>query len=150
VCCQAGSLRHRASGGATSNSRQELAARQWPAYSRASATAIGAPVPPRQPAEGRPPDGGPYSVEVVHASKPPERHHPAAGRSRLPDGGPCSVEVVYASKLPVRHHPAAGRSRLPDGGPCSVEVVLQQRVFENQRAAAGSCAGGGGIVVGSH
>jgi hypothetical protein len=44
----------------------------------------------------------------------PLHHHPAAGRSRLPDGGPCSLEVVHASKPPVRHHPAAGRSRLPD------------------------------------
>jgi hypothetical protein len=115
---QAGSLRHRTSGGAAANSRQEPAARQWPEYSRASATASGAHGPP---------DGGPCSVEVVHASKPPVHHHPAASRSRLPDGGPCSVVVVLASKPPVRHHPAAGRSRLPDGGPCRVVVVRARK-----------------------
>ncbi len=63
---QAGSLRHSKSGGATVNSRQEPADRQWPEYSRASATARGAQGPP---------DGGLCSVEVVHASKPPVRNY---------------------------------------------------------------------------
>jgi hypothetical protein len=77
-------------------------------------------------------DDNACSVEVVHASKLPVRHHPAAGLSRLPDGGPCSVEVVHrdASKLPVRHHPAADRGRLSDGGPCSVEVVHASKTQE--------------------
>ena len=90
---QVGSLTQSKSGGTTTNSRQELAARQWPDYSRASATARGAHGPP---------DGGPCSVEVVHASKHPVRHHPAAGQSWRPDGVRCSRSEEHTSELQSR------------------------------------------------
>ena len=93
---------------------------------------------PRQLAKGQPPNAcGPCSVEVVHASKPPVRLHPAAGQSRLPDGGLCSAVVIHTSKHPVHHHPAAGRSRLSDGGPCSEEVVYGRKHPVLHHPAAG-------------
>jgi hypothetical protein len=117
-----GRTRQQASCAPPPGSLQELAAGWRPVQCRGRPRQHCGKLPMRHhPASGRSagllPDGGPCSVEVVHASKLPVLHQPTAGQSRLLVGGPCCVEVVHASKLPMRHHPAAGRNRLPDGSP---------------------------------